>query len=210
MRPGAVLTRTTPLPRADAGVEAAREILERALNLPSARGSTPAPATLGAKAASLIGNLGKLGLGFVAGRYFTSEGELNLAKDLGQIGRSVTMNDMNQASAAMARQGWSGEGMGQDWSADQRTRFIKGAAGLERLRAKRRNRRRYVLAVDEQSAPDDRPTEPRPGSAHGASGTDAAVGALCSGHLAADAEADTDAEGLAPRAAGHRPCAALR
>jgi hypothetical protein len=118
------------------GVEAAREILERALKLPSAPGSMPAPATLGAKAASLIGNLGKLGLGFVAGRYFTSEGELNLAKDLGQIGRSVTMNDMNQASAAMARQGWSGDGMGQDWSADQRTRFIKGAAGLERLRAK--------------------------------------------------------------------------
>lgn len=117
----------------DAGVEAARAALERAFNLPSA--NPPPPAGLGARAAQMIGNFARLGLAFVAGRYLTSEGELNLAKDLGQIGRSVTMQDMHDASAAMEAMGWTGEGMGDDWTADQRTRFIEGAAELQRLRA---------------------------------------------------------------------------
>lgn len=135
MRPEAVIAQSVTVTPPDAGVEAARAALERAFNLPSAGGPPPAPTTLGAKAAGLIGNIAKLGLGFVAGRYLSSEGELNLAKDTGQIGRSVTMGDMRLASAAMERQGWTGEGMGTNWSADQRTRFIEGAADLERLRA---------------------------------------------------------------------------
>lgn len=118
----------------DAGVDAARAALERAFNLPSVN-PPPPPAGLGARAAQILGNLGRLGLAFVAGRYLTSEGDLNLAKDLGQIGRSVTMQDMQNASAAMAAMGWTGEGMGDGWTVDQRTRFIEGAADLERLRA---------------------------------------------------------------------------
>ncbi|MCG6121201.1 MAG: hypothetical protein MEP57_00630, partial [Microvirga sp.] len=121
-----------PTAPAGAELELARQALERVFNLPSAP-PPPPPAGLGARALNMLGNIGRLGLAFVAGRYLTSEGELNLAKDTGQIGREVTINDMRDASSAMARVGMSGEGLGGDWNVDQRTRFIVGAAGLERL-----------------------------------------------------------------------------
>ncbi len=117
----------------DAGVEAARQVLERAFNLPSVSPPPPPPAGLGARATQMLGNFARLGLAFVAGRYLTSEGDLNLAKDLGQIGRSVTLRDWQDAQQATLAMGWDAEGMGRDWTPDQRTRFVHGAADLYRL-----------------------------------------------------------------------------
>ncbi|WP_372422182.1 hypothetical protein [Salinarimonas chemoclinalis] len=117
----------------DAGVEAARQVLERAFGLPSVSPPPPPPAGLGARATQMLGNFARLGLAFVAGRYLTSEGDLNLAKDLGQIGRSVTLRDWQDAQQATRAMGWDAEGMGRDWTPDQRTRFVHGAADLYRL-----------------------------------------------------------------------------
>ncbi|MCG6122038.1 MAG: GNAT family N-acetyltransferase [Microvirga sp.] len=60
-----------PTAPAGAELELARQALERVFNLPSAP-PPPPPAGLGARALNMLGNIGRLGLAFVAGRYLTS------------------------------------------------------------------------------------------------------------------------------------------
>jgi hypothetical protein len=113
---------------APAGADAAiRAALERAYRLPS---YTPPP-----NPAGLAGNLARaagIAGAFLAGRYLTSEGELNLLKDTRQIPGYITSNDMRSASSAFTGAGFDGT-RAQNLSADQKGRLIAGSAELQRL-----------------------------------------------------------------------------
>jgi hypothetical protein len=112
--------------QAPAATEALREALEAAYRAPSF--TPPPPGGLGANIARGLSLL----LGFVAGRYLTSEGELNLLKDTGQVPGYVTLGTMQDASKALD---WAGGGSAyplQDLSPGQRGQFLLGAASLGR------------------------------------------------------------------------------
>jgi hypothetical protein len=108
----------------DAAVRAA---LERAYRLPSFN-PPPGPAGLGQN----LGRAGGFLAAFLAGRYLTSEGELNLAKDTGQVPGYVQMSDMQQASRAFDGARFDASAA-RDFSADQRGRLLVGTAELQRL-----------------------------------------------------------------------------
>jgi hypothetical protein len=115
---------TAPVVAGDAAVRAA---LERAYRLPSFT-PTPGPAGMGAN----LLRAGGFVAAFLAGRYLTSEGDLNLAKDTGQIPGYVSQRDMQDASSAFTGANFDGT-QAQNFSADQKGRLITGSAELQRL-----------------------------------------------------------------------------
>jgi hypothetical protein len=119
----------TVAPPALAGDAAVRAALERAYRLPS---YTPPPGPAGVGANLL--RAGGFVAAFLAGRYLTSEGELNLAKDTGQIPGYVSQRDMQDASVAFSGANFDGT-RAQSFSADQKGRLIVGSAELQRLHA---------------------------------------------------------------------------
>ncbi len=73
----------------------------------------------------------KFAIGFVAGRYFTSEGQLNLAKDTGKIPDYITQSTMNDASEALLNTDGFRPSL-KDFTTEQRGRFLTGAAVVGR------------------------------------------------------------------------------
>lgn len=120
-------TTFAPPTGADAAVRAA---LERAYRLPSYT-PTPSPGGFGGQ----LARGGALIAAFLAGRYLTSEGELNLAKDTGQIPGYVGLRDMQDASVTMGIAQFDGS-QAQNLTPDQKGRLIVGAAELERARSR--------------------------------------------------------------------------
>jgi hypothetical protein len=100
LSPTLVSRAISPPVSADAAVRAA---LERAYRLPSYT-PPPNPSGLAGNVARAAGFIGA----FLAARYLTSEGELNLAKDTGQIPGYITSNDMRSASSAFTGAGFDG------------------------------------------------------------------------------------------------------
>ena len=119
----------TLAPPALGGDAAVRAALERAYRLPSFT-PTPGPAGMGANLLRAGGYVAA----FLASRYLTSEGELNLAKDTGQIPGYVSQRNMQDASAAFTGANFDAT-KATNFSADQKGRLITGSAELQGLYA---------------------------------------------------------------------------
>lgn len=122
----------TLAPPAVGGDAAVRAALERAYRLPSYT-PTPGPAGFGANVLRAGGYVAA----FLAGRYLTSEGELNLAKDTGQIPGYVSQRNMQDASTAFSGANFDAT-KATNFSADQKGRLITGSAELQGLYAEGR------------------------------------------------------------------------
>jgi hypothetical protein len=96
-------------------------------------GSGPADllGKLKAGAAGMIGTVSTLAVGFVAGRYLTSGGELNWLKDMGQIPHDISQTTVADASRALDASDGYRPTM-DALSKEQRGRFLEGAAAIGR------------------------------------------------------------------------------